>query len=446
MAERRGGRCAMRKALTWKPWKGFHAFPRWFAPSKARRLPTRLACCCSLLVLAACGGGHKTGGTNSVALVVDPGPPEAEYAYLNGPFASVTLCVPGSTDCQTIDHLLVDTGSVGVRVLGSVLTLPLPLAQTDGGQLLAECFPFVSGEAWGLVRKADVKIGGELAGNIPIQVIGDTAASDNIAIPPSCNESLITGLNDDAALRRQGLGCNGILGVGLQPVDCGPRCPATSSYSIYFACTSSCRPISIPVAQQIPNPVAAFPVDNNGVILQLPDVPETGARSVSGVMVFGIGTQSNNGLGSAQVLTSSSWGYVRTAFPAGGEEYVALLDSGSNGMFLLDDETSGLAPCRSDIAPGWYCPPSTTKLAATILGLGAGEAVPIDFSVANFVDLVGSSDQNCAFSDTAGAFPGFPDPDLPAFDWGLPFYLGRRIYHAIDGAETPAGPGPYFAF
>ncbi len=27
----------------WKPWEGFQTFPRWFAPSKARRLPTRLA-------------------------------------------------------------------------------------------------------------------------------------------------------------------------------------------------------------------------------------------------------------------------------------------------------------------------------------------------------------------------------------------------------------------
>ena len=28
-------------SLIWKPWKGFHAFPRWSAPSEARRLPTR---------------------------------------------------------------------------------------------------------------------------------------------------------------------------------------------------------------------------------------------------------------------------------------------------------------------------------------------------------------------------------------------------------------------
>ena len=31
-----------RENLIWKPWEGFHTFPRWSAPSKARRLPTRV--------------------------------------------------------------------------------------------------------------------------------------------------------------------------------------------------------------------------------------------------------------------------------------------------------------------------------------------------------------------------------------------------------------------
>ncbi len=38
--------------------------------------------------------------------------------YANGLFTSVTICVPGSTsNCQTIDGVLVDTGSSGLRVL-----------------------------------------------------------------------------------------------------------------------------------------------------------------------------------------------------------------------------------------------------------------------------------------------------------------------------------------
>ena len=70
------------------------------------------------------GGSGGTGGAsptdpNVGAIVVNPGPQNSQYT--NGLFISVTLCEPGTSDCQTIDHLLVDTGSVGVRVLESEL-------------------------------------------------------------------------------------------------------------------------------------------------------------------------------------------------------------------------------------------------------------------------------------------------------------------------------------
>src|SRR5450631_4162322 len=58
-------------------------------------------------------------GTNTLDVTVDPGP--QDIGYTNGLSATVTLCVPGTTTCQTFDHLLVDTGSVGVRVLESEL-------------------------------------------------------------------------------------------------------------------------------------------------------------------------------------------------------------------------------------------------------------------------------------------------------------------------------------
>ena len=44
-----------------------------------------------------------------------------------------------------------------------------------------------------------------------------------------------------------------------------------------------------------------FNVDNNGVILQLPAV-QSAATTVSGSLIFGIGTESNNALGSVNVF------------------------------------------------------------------------------------------------------------------------------------------------
>jgi hypothetical protein len=372
---------------------------------------------------------------NTVALVVDSGPTGGP-GYTNGAFATVTLCVPGTTTCQIIDHLLVDTGSMGVRVLESALTIPLPAATTDAGVPLAECTPFVDGTAWGPVKVADVYMGGESASNIAIQAVGDELTFSQV--PATCTGTPINNLTD--------LGSNGILGVGVYKQDCGLACSRTvQNAGLYYACSSptSCAPTTVPLDKQVPNPVAMFPVNNNGVILQLPCLPSGGVPSVPGVMVFGIGTQANNDLGSAKALPLDGYGFVTTAFPEGGPSYTSFLDSGSNALFFLNSATSGLKLCTAKGLTDFYCPSSTINLTATISA--ADDSSPIVFSVANTQVLARSP--NYAFSDIAGPMPGFPtDTSIPGFDWGLPFYFGRSVYTAIEGQPTPAGPGPYFAF
>ena len=45
----------------------------------------------------------------------------ANEAAVNILYVNVTICAPGSTtNCQTIDHVQVDTGSQGLRILSSV--------------------------------------------------------------------------------------------------------------------------------------------------------------------------------------------------------------------------------------------------------------------------------------------------------------------------------------
>ena len=100
-------------------------------------------------------------------------------AYYNGLFTSVTVCLPGTADCQIIPDVLVDTGSVGLRVLNSALTtVPATelttITDSDGNQV-QECVQFGdTSYAWGPVLVADVVIAGERASSVPIQVIGDT--------------------------------------------------------------------------------------------------------------------------------------------------------------------------------------------------------------------------------------------------------------------------------
>jgi hypothetical protein len=388
------------------------------------------------------GGARGTGGSpgtlsNVLDVVVDEGPPNV--GYVNGLFAKVTICEPSTSNCQTIDHVIVDTGSFGLRVLESAVTLSLPAVKNSSGNPLAECAQFVSGTAWGPIVRADVKMAGETATSIPIQIIGE-----NTYPMPSASACSGTSINDVSTL-----GSNGILGVGIYQQDCGTACTLTNSNpGIYMACTSTvsggCKSTVVPLNSQVTQPIVGFPVDNNGLIIQLPSVPDQGSSLVSGKLVFGIGTQTNNGLGSAKVFTPvDAYGNIGTTFPLGGTQYAGFLDSGSNAIYFLNSAKSGLTGCSSKLS-SFYCPPSTTSLDASIFG-NNGSSADIHFNVANATQLNGSM---CAFNDLAGPMPGFPasDPGSVDYLWGLAFFFGRSIYTAIEQQDTPSGQGPYVAF
>ena len=286
-----------------------------------------------------CGSTGSTSSSstdvNFVSVTVNGGP---NRDYLDGLFTSVTVCVPGTSTCQTIDGILVDTGSSGLRIVSSVLNLNLP-QQTSGGAPIVECAQFQDGFTWGPLRGADVKMASKQASNIPIQVIGEKGFS---SIPDGCSS---TGTAENTV---SDLSANGILGVGLYREDCGDACTRAGSNNpgFYYTCPSfgSCTVARIDSAQQAQNPVWKFSSDNNGVVIQLPSVAAGGTTTVSGMMIFGIGTQTNNALGSARVLTVNGQGNITTIF--NGQDYTdTFLDSGSNGIFFLDAATTGMPTC-----------------------------------------------------------------------------------------------------
>lgn len=385
-------------------------------------------------VSLACGGGssHKNSmlpiapsGSNIQPIVVNSGP---AGNYANGLFTSVTLCLPATSNCQTIDGILVDTGSFGLRILssagGGALTLSLPQQKGSSGNV-GECALFVSGYTWGSVNTADVMISGEQASNIPVQVIDPTFA----AVPSACKS---TGVPENDSV--QTLGANGILGVGPFAADCGSACAQTGSSNpgMYYGCAgSSCQIAAEPVAQQVQNPVALFPSDNNGVIIQLPALTGS-AATLGGSMIFGIGTQSNNALGKAEVFPVNSSGEFTTTFK--GQTYPAFVDSGSNALFFLNTNTTGLAACGN--SSGFYCPASTQNLSAVTSSGSPNQT--IDFSIAN-ADSLFSNRGDFVFETLGGPNPG-------TFDWGLPFFFGRSVFTAIEARSTPAGTGPFWAY
>jgi hypothetical protein len=139
-----------------------------------------LATFATLLSVTGCGGGGGShvnvntvaaSGSNIQPVTVNAGP---AGNYANGAFTSVTVCVPGTSTCQTIDGVLVDTGSSGLRLLSSALTVTLPQQKASDGNPVVECLPFVSGYTWGPLQAADIQISGEKASTVPVQILSDT--------------------------------------------------------------------------------------------------------------------------------------------------------------------------------------------------------------------------------------------------------------------------------
>jgi hypothetical protein len=415
-----------------------------------------VACTYAALVGVACSSSSSGSSGISPNVIALPAYNVAEVSvdyglpgigYVDGLFAKVTICVPGSTsDCQTIDHVLVDTGSSGLRLFGSVLTLSLPELTDPNGVTLAECTQLMSGSLWGPLRSADFSIANEQVNDLTIQVIDEST----YPMPTGCTGTDISDPNDLAA--------NGILGVGWSLQDCGPSCAARvgpSNSGMYFTCSSAtadgCKAAAVPVAKQVSNPVAFFSQDNNGTIVELPAIPAEGAPSVMGSLVFGIGTRENNGLGSATVIRLDDSGDFLTKYPTSGSASFAFIDSGSNMMYFSDSSTTRIPTCSDPSLSFLYCPSSTLNLSARVQDAYGMVAFNVDFSVANAMNLFSSptSQYNIAFDNLAG--PDSPPPsgtgDTSAyFDWGLPFHFGRNVFTAIEGQATPGGSGPFAAF
>lgn len=445
-----------------------------------------------LLVLGGCGGGSGVvpsnnnnnngngngngggGAANVVSMVVDAGPDPTSNPDVDTPFISVTVCAPGSSsNCVTIPDVEVDTGSYGLRIISSAFSstfiASLTQENASNGSPLVECTQFVDGYSWGPVMQADVHIGGESASGVPIQVIGDPSFENEI--PSACSG---TGTQEDTVAT---FGANGIIGVGPFAQDCGSGCVlSNSTYAAnpwYYACpaggtANSCQATGPSVQQQVTNPVADFTAtgDDNGVIIELPSIPDPdGTTSVTGSLIFGIGTQGNNVLSGATVLTGNrSTGDITTTFSGtNGSNNLpdSYLDTGSNAYYFDVAGTTSIPDCPSSGSSGsggfsssWVCPASEQTINVTNSGAN-GMTSNVSIKIYN---------ANTLFAEDNGSFSAFDDlgADTGAqgsycgnyfqvsgdcyFDFGLPFFFGRNVYVAIEGTTTQYGNGPFFAY
>ena len=345
-------------------------------------------------------------------------------SYPNKPCVSVTICSPGTSNCKTINDILLDTGTSGLRIFKSLIT-DIPLTSVASGSgTLANCIQYADGSAdWGSVQMADVILGNEPAITVPVQTIDSTFGTTYGQIQSLCGTPDTT---------PESTGYNGVLGIGLFNEDCGSACANYSSNGMYYSCSdSTCAATVVPLSQQIQNPVSHLPVDNNGLIITLPAVSLGGAISVDGNLILGIGTRSNNtASGVTAYPVDPSYGEFITVF--NNITYNdSFIDTGTNGLFFNNSTMSGLTICDD-----WYCPSSTLSLSATTEGDTGSPSSLVSFQIGNATTLFGSS--NNVFIELGG-------PDK-SFTWGLPFFLGRRVYVGLEGKTSSLGIGPYWAY
>jgi hypothetical protein len=179
--------------------------------------------------------------------------------------------------------------------------------------------------------------------------------------------------------------------------------------------------------------VARFASDSNGLVVQFPAVADSGAKSVTGTLTFGINTQSNNAMPTTVTrLGSTGFGdLVKSSFN-GVNNVDAFLDTGSNGLFF----TASVAACGAQ-APKFYCPTSQQAFTATLQGSDTTQATA-NFNASNAITLFNSG--NFAFSNLAGE-----NGSALSLDLGLPFYFGRTVYHGIDQTAS-GGQSAFLAF
>ncbi len=438
----------------------------------AHKIAARLAALSLFLLLVACGGGGGGGGggsagtggavsssssasssassssssssssasstvANTVDVVIDAGPAALSNGSGNVPYVSVTVCAAGTTTCQTIDHVLVDTGSVGLRIEHDALnaTMQTALAASyvkTGSDPVGECYQYLDGYVFGSVASADVTVGSEAASGLKMMVIGDRG---NFAtVPTACSSG-----GGDSLDTVDDFGANGVIGIGLSSMDCGTFCN-TRTNSYYYDCASGgCTQVAWASASQIQNPITLFPVDNNGSALEFPAPNAAGQVSLHGTLTFGIATQSNNALGAATVLPVNGSGYI-TAVYNSKSLTKSFIDSGTNFLSFSD---TAIAQCTGQLK-GFYCPPTPLTISVSLSGTSGASATAS-------LPVISAS----TFPDADAVLPGLAgDPSQfsnvttisSSFDFGLPFFYGRKVFTSISGRAAGSVSGGFFAF
>ncbi len=364
----------------------------------------------AVTALIACTPAEASDRPNIVPLVM-----RTPRAAFNRMVVNVTVCEPNTERCATIDDVMIDTGSTGLRLEASAVPtwMRLPAFVRADGKPLAECLRFVHDTAWGTLNRADVRLGGLTARSLPLQVIDDVFGAQ----PPTCPRSDVRPTS------------NGTLGVGQHLFDCQGSCEQRADVpGVFVQDGTGWSPVegAVEPSSRLPNPVRYLPGHDNGIVIELPSPPDGGAREVAGTLTFGV-VADNRG-DASKILRLDKAGRFTTVLD-GRRFPTSYIDSGTD-TYVFDDDRLPRCP---DMA--WaYCAQPRRFLGAELVGLD-GARTSVTFAVGNYQarreQAAGASD------DVAEA----AEVESTTFVWGAPFFLGRRTSLVLDGEGVTGAPG-----
>lgn len=340
----------------------------------------------------------------------------------------VTLCPVGATDrtrCRAIPHVMVDTGSTGLRIQatairGSVHDFAPALSRQN--RPLVECQKFVGvhNYAWGSIRRADVYIGTEVVHDLAVEFVNDP----DYRAPRSCrSNSTVTS--------------NGTLGIGWRRID-----------ALTFQAYGSSGNPTLNAQNDdnhLHNPVAMLATHNNGEVFDFPALKD-GDTSVPGTITFGVDTDASNTIpaSASYVPLDRNGHFTTTLFKRSYPD--SYIDSGTTDLTFASTQ---IRKCPGTIATNSYFNPSNTYFAATLHeNPGALPAdgtrdpdVAIRFLIADQPTSCNAHPPDVGYTAT-----GTKAPDL--FVWGAPFFIGRRVFlvQGRNAGGSSAETGQLYAF
>lgn len=398
------------------------------------------------LTLGACNNGSSSnskaigptdpGSGNTVPLIVDGG---YNYDAINRPFIALRLCQSGTSNCQIFDHILVDTGSTGLRINQSQISSTLLAALTPityQNQNVYQCMQYAAGYDFGQVFSADVRLADKFASSISIEIIND---GDQTGIPATC-----TGSTSFANLNE--MGAKGI--IGINPYSYPDNNYTSGGVYLGSNYTQVNDPTTIPTQLNI-NPVAALGSESSGFIMTLPSVTGASNGILEGSLILGLNTESNNMISSllAESLITVVTGSNDSSFPvgffisstsAGGVgDTDSIFDSGTPTYYFY----SSMQQCTGSQA-GFYCPTSTANSWNSTITPESGSAISLA------VQIIGYSAIDQSIMPGLGEVASYSNLDLTLY--GLTFFFGHSIYVGLMGpagsTNTPLGTSPVWGY